>query len=103
MTSCWVPPIFLGPLHRCQRARQLRASDHPAGAVPSGLERMPFRMATRKPFIHAVLDRLPKLRVAGSSPVPRSQKSPGKPGLFLYPLGGQPSRRAVSTVARVRV
>jgi hypothetical protein len=50
------------------------------------LERVLFGMATRKPFIHAVLDRLPKLSVAGPSPVSRSQKSPGNPGLFSLEL-----------------
>ena len=36
-------------------------------------------MDERKPFIHAMLAAFPKLRVAGSNPVPRSQKSPGQP------------------------
>ena len=72
-----------GRATRASPARQLCASDRPARAVPSGFQRVLFRMGTRNPFIHAVPDRLPKLRVAGSSPVPRSQKSPGKPGLFF--------------------
>jgi hypothetical protein len=52
--------------------RQLRASDRLAGAVPSGTERVRFGLVTRKRLVHAVLlFRLPKLRVAGSSPVVR--------------------------------
>jgi hypothetical protein len=34
-------------------ARQLRASDHLARADSSGFQRVPFGMATRKPFMHA--------------------------------------------------
>ncbi len=53
------------------RARQLRANVHPAGAVSSGSERVLFRMVRCNLFIHAAPGSLPKLRVAGSSPVVR--------------------------------
>jgi hypothetical protein len=61
------------------------AGDHPAGAVPSGLERTVFPMVMRKWSIHAVPSQLPKLRVAGSSPVPRSA------GLWTSPASDEAS------------
>jgi len=53
----------------------LRASDHQAVAVPSGSERVIFRVVERKWLNHAALLGLPKLRVVGSNPVARSSKS----------------------------
>ncbi len=70
---------------RSATAGQFWASDHPAGAVPSGLERTVFPMVMRKWSIHAVPSQLPKLRVAGSSPVPRSA------GLWTSPASDEAS------------
>ena len=55
--------------------RQLCASEHPATAVSSGLERVRFVIATRNRSVYADLVRLPKLRVAGSNPVVRFKKA----------------------------
>jgi len=57
-------------------ARQLCASDHPAGAVSSGSERPSSSVVARNVPHHAALGPFPKLRVAGSNPVVRSQRSP---------------------------
>ena len=63
---------------RC-RARQLRASDRPAGAGWSGSERRRFGLAARFRLNHASQDWFPKLRVVGSSPIARSRRIKPKP------------------------
>jgi hypothetical protein len=54
-----------------QPARQLRASRPSIPAVPSGFQRCRFVELAAFPPSHAVLVRLPKLRVVGSSPIVR--------------------------------
>jgi hypothetical protein len=49
----------------------LRASDYPNPAEHSGIQRYRFPLALRIRPSHPGLDRLPKLRVAGSNPVVR--------------------------------
>jgi hypothetical protein len=62
----------------CTAVRQLRASKHPAGAVSSGSERRVFGSAADFPLNHVPRRAFPKLRVAGSIPVVRFEKSPAQ-------------------------
>jgi hypothetical protein len=61
---------------RYLRARQLRASEHLAGAVSSGSERVHFRLPLQISLNHAGSLAIPKLRVAGSIPVVRLENFP---------------------------
>jgi hypothetical protein len=77
-------------------ARQLRASEHLAGAGWSGSQRECFGLPTQIWLNYAALGRFPKLGVLGSSPIARSHIGAGNGAFSLAPV----DRRAPETYMR---